>query len=155
MCCNWERWLQYSEHPIFAQHFHPEIPLLTFIYSRASLLSIQAFFLAMAMDPDVQCKAQVEIDTVVGQDWLLDFSDWVKLPYVNAIVEETLWWHSITPLGEGLWFDQLLTLEYCQKLTSTRLKCSKYLGIPHLSTEDDEYNGYFIPKGTLIIGNIW
>ena len=46
-----------------------------------------------------------------------------------------------------------LILEYYWQLTRT--KCSKYLGIPHMSSEDDEYDGYFIPKGTLIIGNVW
>ena len=56
----------------------------------------------MVMHPDIQRKAQAEIDAVVGQDRLPDFSDRAKLPYVNAIIEETLRWHSITPLGECL-----------------------------------------------------
>jgi len=39
---------------------------------------------------------------------------------------------------------------------SPRRKYSKlYLGVPHMSTEDDEYDGYFIPKGTIVMGNIW
>ena len=45
-----------------------------------------------------------------------------------------------------------LRLEYHRQLTI--FKCSEYLGIPHMSSEDDEYDGYFIPKGTLIIGNV-
>jgi len=28
-------------------------------------------------------------------------------------------------------------------------------GTPHASTEDDEYEGHFIPKGTTILGNLW
>jgi cytochrome P450 len=56
----------------------------------------------MAMHPDIQRKAQAEIDAVVGQDRLPDFSDRAKLPYVNAIVKETLRWHTISPLGECL-----------------------------------------------------
>ena len=28
-------------------------------------------------------------------------------------------------------------------------------GFPHTSTIDDEYNGFYIPKGTIIIGNAW
>ena len=28
-------------------------------------------------------------------------------------------------------------------------------GIPHMSTNDDEYNGFYIPKGTIMIGNAW
>jgi hypothetical protein len=46
-----------------------------------------------------------------------------------------------------------LILEYYRQLT--RWKHSKYLGVPHMSMEDDEYDGYFIPKGTLVIGNVW
>jgi cytochrome P450 len=29
------------------------------------------------------------------------------------------------------------------------------LGVPHVTTRDEEYRGYFIPKGTLILGSIW
>ena len=28
-------------------------------------------------------------------------------------------------------------------------------GVPHMSTNDDEYNGFYIPKGTVMIGNSW
>ena len=28
-------------------------------------------------------------------------------------------------------------------------------GVPHLSTIDDEYNGFYIPKGTMVFGNAW
>ena len=28
-------------------------------------------------------------------------------------------------------------------------------GIPHMSTIDDEYNGFYIPKGTILIANAW
>ena len=27
--------------------------------------------------------------------------------------------------------------------------------IPHIATNDDEYDGYYIPKGTVVIGNAW
>ena len=30
-----------------------------------------------------------------------------------------------------------------------------WLGIPHLLSEDDFYRGYFIPKGTLVVSNVW
>jgi hypothetical protein len=29
------------------------------------------------------------------------------------------------------------------------------LGVPHLSSEDDMYNGVYIPKGSITIANIW
>jgi hypothetical protein len=28
-------------------------------------------------------------------------------------------------------------------------------GLPHMVTEDDVYDGYFIPAGSIIIGNTW
>lgn len=28
-------------------------------------------------------------------------------------------------------------------------------GVAHATTEDDEYDGYFIPKGSLVIGSTW
>ena len=55
--------------------------------------------LAMTLYPEVQARAQEEIDRVVGHDRLPDFSDRDNLPYVEAILMETLRWHPITPLG--------------------------------------------------------
>jgi len=28
-------------------------------------------------------------------------------------------------------------------------------GVPHLLMEDDEYDGFFIPKGTIVVGSTW
>ena len=44
----------------------------------------------MAMYPDVQRKAQEELDRVVGTERLPTFEDRSELPYVNAIVKECL-----------------------------------------------------------------
>lgn len=46
--------------------------------------------LAMVMHPEVQRSAQEEIDRVVGSDRLPDYDDQDALPYVSAIVKETL-----------------------------------------------------------------
>ena len=27
--------------------------------------------------------------------------------------------------------------------------------LPHMTTNDDEYEGYYIPKGTVVLGNSW
>jgi len=71
-------------------------------------------------------KAQAELDAVVGRGRLPDFNDYDSLPFINALVKETLRWQPVLPVG-----------------------------VPHYSTKDDEYEGYFFPKGTLIIGNAW
>ena len=83
---------------------------------------LYSFFLAMILFPDVQKSAQKEIDRVVGDSRLPSFQDKVNLPYIQAMVEEAVRWHTLAPLG-----------------------------FPHLTTEDDSYNGYFIPKNTLIL----
>ncbi|KAF9479115.1 cytochrome P450 [Pholiota conissans] len=88
--------------------------------------AVQCFFLAMTMYPEVQKKAQAEIDGVIGNGRLPEFSDRQALPYINALVKESMRWQSIIPLAVG-----------------------------HMASEDDEYNGYFIPKGTVVLGNGW
>ena len=54
----------------------------------------------MVLYPEVQKKAQAEIDTVIGPNRLPDFGDRPSLPYINAIVKELRRWHLVTPLGE-------------------------------------------------------
>ena len=58
-----------------------------------------AFFLAMVLFPEVQKKAQDEIDAVVGNERLPTFADQSQLPYVNAIVTELMRWNNVVPLG--------------------------------------------------------
>lgn len=89
--------------------------------------STLSFILAMCVFPEAQQKAQEEIDRVVGPDRMPEWSDESSLPYVSALVSEVLRWRSVTTLG----------------------------GIPHAPISDDLYNGYFIPKGTPITGNLW
>ena len=79
----------------------------------------------MTKYPEVQARAQAEIDKVI-QNRLPTFEDEKDLPYISAIIKEVLRWNPVVPLG-----------------------------FPHQLTVDDEYNGYFIPKGTLVSGNIW
>jgi cytochrome P450 len=52
----------------------------------------------MTLYPDVQRKAQAEIDQIVGNSRLPIFSDEGALPYVQAIVKEALRWHPVAPL---------------------------------------------------------
>ncbi|KAI0336742.1 CyP450 monooxygenase [Cubamyces sp. BRFM 1775] len=91
-----------------------------------TLAAIHALFMLMASHPEVQEKAHAELDEVVGPNRLPDFSDEAALPYVSAITKECLRWHTVVPLS-----------------------------IPHKLIEDDEYRGYLIPKGTVVIPNVW
>ena len=53
----------------------------------------------MVLYPEVQKKAQAEIDAVVGNDKLPSFQDRDHLPYINAICLELLLWLPVTPTG--------------------------------------------------------
>ncbi len=56
--------------------------------------------LAMTVNPQIQYKAQEEIDRVIGADRLPDFSDRKLLPYVEAVYLETMRWYPPVPLGQ-------------------------------------------------------
>lgn len=49
----------------------------------------------MVYFPEVQAKVQQELDEVLGQSVLPDFSDEDSLPYLNATVKEVLRWVSL------------------------------------------------------------
>lgn len=57
------------------------------------------WLLAMAKYPDIQRKAQAELDNVIGKDRLPDFNDRPSMPYLEAMLKETLRWGTVTPLG--------------------------------------------------------
>jgi cytochrome P450 len=86
--------------------------------------SLMTFFLAMMVFPDVQKKAQEELDRVIGGGRLPTSADKGTLPYIDAIVKETHRWHPVLPMG-----------------------------LPHLTTQDDVINSYRIPKGLLFLPN--
>ncbi|KAJ7445000.1 cytochrome P450 [Mycena galericulata] len=88
--------------------------------------ALSTFFLAMLANPEAQKKAQIEIDSVVGQGNLPDFSDEDAMPYVAALVKEVLRWRNVTPIA-----------------------------IPHFLPVEDEYRGYRLPAGSRVIGNSW
>ena len=95
--------------------------------------------------PEVQIKAQAEIDRVVGRDRLPTLEDRKDLPYIDRIVWESLRWNPGA-------------LHYacfrCRELTRSTLLVTP-IGIARRVTEDDEYRGYRIPKGTTVLPNVW
>ena len=48
-------------------------------------------------------------------------------------------------------------MPYLAALTKEILRCHPVvpMGIPHSTLEDDIHDGYFIPKGSTILANIW
>ena len=80
--------------------------------------------LCMVTYPEIQKRAQSEIDTVVGKDGVVRGADRSKLPYIQAILLEVTRIHTIVPI------------------------------IPHVTTSDTSLNGHHIPKGAIVIANI-
>ena len=65
---------------------------------------MHTFFLAMLHHPEVLKKAQLEIDSVIGNERLPTVADREKLPYIHALCLEVYRWNPIGPLGKYLTF---------------------------------------------------
>lgn len=80
----------------------------------------------ITQDQGFVAKAREELDSVVGHDRLPGPDDKPNLPYITAVVEEIFRWRPAGPEG-----------------------------VPHLNKEESTYNGYTIPKGSVVIPNVW
>ncbi|KAJ7596054.1 cytochrome P450 [Mycena floridula] len=94
--------------------------------SETTSVTIYVFYLLMCLYPEVQKRAQAEIDAVVGRDRLPTFEDKAQCPYLDAVCKEVLRFHSSVP------------------------NC-----LPHCVKQDDIHDGMFIPKDSIILVNIW
>ena len=71
--------------------------------SSQTVSALQTFFLAMVLYPAAQAQAQAQLDSVIGTNRLPEFDDTSSLPYIEAILMETLRWHPVLPLGMCPW----------------------------------------------------
>ena len=60
----------------------------------------------MLLHPDIQRRAQEEIEQVVGKCRIPDLSDREALPYVNAVLQETFRYVPLPP-RQPPWFDAI------------------------------------------------
>jgi len=88
--------------------------------------AMSSLFLALVLYPQVQRRAQAELDVVIGRDRLPTFDDRPRLPYIEALCKELMRWQMVAPTG-----------------------------FPHSSNRDEVYKGYFIPKGSTVTANAW
>ncbi|KAM0250036.1 hypothetical protein ACHAQJ_008767 [Trichoderma viride] len=86
--------------------------------------TLVVFILNMVLHPKVQIKAQQILNKVVGQDRLPTFDNRPNLQYIDFIVQKTLRWCPISPMG-----------------------------VPHRSLKDDVYGDYLIPAGSFVYAN--
>ncbi|KAK1435853.1 hypothetical protein QVD17_01624 [Tagetes erecta] len=76
--------------------------------------------------PRVLKQAQEEMDTIVGRDRLVTELDLSQLTFIQATVKEIFRLHPGTPLS-----------------------------IPRIASQSCEIDGYYIPKGSTILFNLW
>ncbi|KAM6941817.1 cytochrome P450 2U1 [Lycodopsis pacificus] len=88
--------------------------------------SVLWIMLYMVLHPDIQDQVQAEIDDVVGTQRTLSLTDKGSLPFTEATIMEV-----------------------------QRLTVAVPLAIPHMASETTEFRGYTIPKGTVIVPNLW
>ncbi|KAL5341677.1 cytochrome P450 [Aspergillus crustosus] len=89
-------------------------------------MSLSVFLLVAVTQHDATRKTIDELHHVIGPNRLPGFDDLSDLPYLQAYTKEIFRWRPVAPIA-----------------------------MPHLVTEDDEYNGYFIPAKATVVGNQW
>ncbi|CAA7261117.1 unnamed protein product [Cyclocybe aegerita] len=87
---------------------------------------VAAVLYGAGTDTTLSAIAWPEIDRVVKPGHLPDFDDESSLPYITAIVKEALRWYDVVPTA-----------------------------LPHRLEVEDEYKGYRLPAGSLIVPNAW
>lgn len=95
--------------------------------SDTSSSTLITFVLACCAFPETLPKAWEELDRIVGHHRSPSWDDEAKLVYTKAFVKEVFRWRSVAIIG----------------------------GQPHAPTQDDEWNGFLIPKDTWTQGNVW
>ncbi|KAI8302084.1 Cytochrome P450 monooxygenase patH [Colletotrichum sp. SAR11_59] len=91
--------------------------------------TLLSFLLAMIKYPKEFRKAQEEVDRVCGPLRSPTSEDIGRLPFIEACMNENLQTLRWRPVAAG--------------------------GVPHMLTQDDTYQGYHLPKGTVLVANTW
>ncbi|KAL1221556.1 Cytochrome P450 81D11 [Cardamine amara subsp. amara] len=89
-------------------------------------VTLEWAMLNLSNHPEILKKAKTEIDTKIGFDRLIDEPDIKNLPYLQWIVSETLRLYPPAPML-----------------------------IPHMSSDDCMLAGYNVPRGSILLVNVW
>ncbi|XP_059709674.1 cytochrome P450 2J2-like [Haemorhous mexicanus] len=98
---------------------------LMFAGTETTSSTLRWALLFMATHPDIQAQVQAEIDAVIGQARPPALEDRDKLHYTNAVI------HEVQRKGNVIPFN-----------------------VPRMASEDTYVDGYYIPKGTIIMTNL-
>jgi 5-O-(4-coumaroyl)-D-quinate 3'-monooxygenase len=91
-----------------------------------TVISVEWAMAELIRNPRVQKKLQEELDRVVGRDRVMSETDFQTLPYLQAVVKESLRLHPPTPLM-----------------------------LPHKASTSVKIGGYNVPKGANVMVNVW
>ncbi|KAK7993174.1 hypothetical protein PG989_006555 [Apiospora arundinis] len=96
--------------------------------AHSSAVTFQIILFALLTHPEALRRAQTEVDAVLGTgDTLPDKIDpQQSMPFLMACIFESLRWRPVSTLS-----------------------------LPRETTEDQEVMGYHVPKGTMVLQNIW
>jgi cytochrome P450 len=94
--------------------------------SETTANSVQWALVLLSNDQKIQKRLQKEIDSVVPRSRSVCLDDMVRLPYVEAAITEL-----------------------------QRIKTVVPLALPHMTLDDTEVAGYFLPKHTTVIPNLY
>lgn len=94
--------------------------------SDTSRIAVSQILCAAILDPGWVHTARAVLDEVCGYnaERLPEFGDRPNLKYITAVVKEGFRWRPLAPIG-----------------------------MPHMLIQDDEYEGYRFPKGTIFTWN--
>ncbi|ESQ38234.1 hypothetical protein EUTSA_v10029398mg [Eutrema salsugineum] len=115
-----------SEVPITANHVKAVLTDMVVGGTDTSTNTIEFAMAELISKPELVKRAQQELDEVVGEDNIVEESHITRLPYILAIMKETLRLHPTLPLL-----------------------------VPHRPAETAVVGGYTIPKDTKIFVNVW
>ncbi|CAL1705110.1 unnamed protein product [Somion occarium] len=94
--------------------------------SDTTAVFLRWFVACMVTHPDVQMRAQQEIDEIIGLDRSPVLNNIERLPYLRAIINEVHRFRPVTPTA-----------------------------MPHTTTADERVGDFLIPKGATIFMNVW
>lgn len=108
--------------------------------------TILSYLLGMISNPAALAKAQEEIDSICGTERSPDMRDLDKLPYLTACMNEVR--SNVEPVNLQFFINASV-------YQTLRWRPVAPGGIPHMLVQDDYYEGYFLPKGTIVFANAW